>query len=116
MTPRFLADADFNHKIVLGLRRREPAIDFWDARRAGVIGVPDSEVLRIAADDGRILVAHDRKTMPKHFGEFIASRSYPGVLIVSKKLPISSVVDHLLLIWAAAEAEEWENIIVSLPL
>jgi hypothetical protein len=30
MRPRFQADADFNQKIVLGLRRREPAIDFED--------------------------------------------------------------------------------------
>jgi hypothetical protein len=28
MRPRFLADADFNRKIVVGLRRREPAVDF----------------------------------------------------------------------------------------
>ena len=27
MTPRFQADADFSHKIVLALRRRESAID-----------------------------------------------------------------------------------------
>ena len=27
MRPRFQADADFNHKIVVGLRRREPAFD-----------------------------------------------------------------------------------------
>jgi hypothetical protein len=39
MRTRFLADADFNQKIVLGLRRREPAVDFEDARAGGVIGV-----------------------------------------------------------------------------
>jgi len=32
MRPRFQADADFNNKIVLGLRRREPAVEFEDAR------------------------------------------------------------------------------------
>jgi hypothetical protein len=31
MKPRFLADADFNQKIVLGLLRREPTIDFQTA-------------------------------------------------------------------------------------
>ncbi len=53
MTPRFQADADFNQRIVLGLRRKEPAIDFRDARGGGVIGVADSMVLRIAAESGR---------------------------------------------------------------
>ena len=28
MRPRFRADADFNQKIVVGLRRREPSVDF----------------------------------------------------------------------------------------
>jgi hypothetical protein len=54
MTPRFQADADFNQKIVLGVRRRERAVDFEDARAAGVIGLPDPDVLGKAADLGRI--------------------------------------------------------------
>jgi hypothetical protein len=32
MRPRFLADADFNHKIVVGLRRRELSVDFLTPR------------------------------------------------------------------------------------
>jgi hypothetical protein len=31
MRPQFLADADFNQKIVTGLRRREPLLDFLSA-------------------------------------------------------------------------------------
>jgi predicted double-glycine peptidase len=50
MRPRFQADADFNHKIVVGLRRREPSIDFVDAHDGGVVGVSDPEVLEIAAE------------------------------------------------------------------
>jgi hypothetical protein len=41
MTPRFQADADFNHKIVLALRRPEPAMDFRDAREGGLIDLAD---------------------------------------------------------------------------
>ena len=43
MTPRFQADADFNQKIVPGVRRREPAVDFQSAELGGMIGVPDAE-------------------------------------------------------------------------
>ncbi len=78
MRPRFLADADLNQKIVTGLRRREPALDFLSAKDGGVIGRPDPDVLSIAADLGRILVTHDRKTMPRHSpdsGDAIGSRS-----------------------------------------
>jgi hypothetical protein len=67
MKPRFQADADFNQKIVAGLRRREPAIEFQSADEGGVIGRPDPEVLAQAASEGRVLVSHDRQTMPGHF-------------------------------------------------
>ena len=45
MRPRFQADADFNHKVVVGLRRRELSVDFLSAREGGVVGVPDPDVL-----------------------------------------------------------------------
>jgi hypothetical protein len=90
MSPRFQADADFNQKIVLGLRRRERAVDFWDARAAGVIGLPDPDVLHKAADLGRILISHDRKTMPAHFARFLDSRSSPGLIIVPQDLVSAS--------------------------
>ena len=116
MTPRFQADADFNHKILLALRRREPAIDFMDAHRGGVIGAPDSEVLRISADSGRILVSHDRRTMPAHFVRFVQDRSSPGLIIVEQGLDIGAIVEDLLLIWAATDAEEWRDQIGFVPL
>ena len=49
---RFLADADFNQKIVVGLRRREPSVDILDAHHGGVVGLRDPEVLRVAAESG----------------------------------------------------------------
>jgi hypothetical protein len=115
MTPTYQADADFNHKIVLALRRREPAIDFMDARHGGVIGAPDSDVLRISADSGRILVSHDRKTMPAHFMRFVQNSSSPGLIIVEQGLDIAAAVEDLMLIWAATDAEEWRNRIGFIP-
>jgi len=109
MRPRLLADADLNHKIVVGLRRREPALDFLSARDGGVIDVPDPTVLRIAAEMNRILVSHDQKTMPRHFVEFVAVQSSPGLIIVSQDLDIGAAIEDLLLIWAATDAEEWVN-------
>ena len=41
MKPRFLADADLNQKIVLGLLRREPSIDIHTASQGDIIGRPD---------------------------------------------------------------------------
>ncbi|MGA2215711.1 MAG: DUF5615 family PIN-like protein [Bryobacteraceae bacterium] len=117
MTPRFQADEDFNQRIVLGLRRREAAIDFRDARDGGVIGASDSTVLRLAAESGRILTSHDRKTMPAHLARFLESYSSSGVIIiVSQELDVGAAIEDLLIIWAASDAEEWRNQLGFVPL
>jgi len=99
MRPRFQADADFNHKIIVGLRRREPSVDFLTAQEGDVIGLADPDVLRVASEATRILVSHDRKTMPRHFAKFIEGRSSPGLLIVSQDLEIGAAIDDLILVW-----------------
>jgi len=114
---RFLADADLNQRIVVGCLRRQPAIDFRSAKKANLEALPDSAVLALAADEGRILVSHDFQTMPRHFGEFLqAYGASPGVLLVSQQLPIGEAIEELLLIWAASEKEEWQNRILRIPL
>jgi hypothetical protein len=116
MRPRFQADADFNHKIVLGLRRREPSLEFLGALGGGVVAIPGPEVLEIAAESGRILVSHDRNTMLGHFAELVGRRSSPGLIIVSQDLDIGAAIEDLLLLWAATEAAEWVDRIGFVPL
>lgn len=116
MTVRYQADADLNQAIVTGVLRREPAIDFQSALTARLEGVKDPEVLAIAAQQERILVSHDRRTMPLEFAQFITNARSSGVIIVSRKLPIELAIEELLLIWAASSAAEWVNRIAKLPL
>lgn len=116
MTPRFLADADLNRAIVNGVQRREPGIDFLSAQAASLDGMPDSEVLAVAARERRILVSHDFGTMPHHFRDFVATQHSPGVLLISQDLPVGAAVEALLLIADASEAGERENQLTYLPL
>ena len=116
MKVRFQADADLNQIFLKAAIRREPSIDFQTAQAAGLPGLSDKEVLAIAARAGRLLVTHDRKTMPRNFREFVATETSSGVLVVSQKLSVAQVVEELILIWVASEAEEWVNRIYSLPL
>jgi len=113
---RFLADADFHHSVVKGCGRLEPAMDFLSANEVKLEGVPDPVVLAVAAGQGRILVTHDRQTMPRHFGEFRAGGFWsPGVFVVSQSTPISEVIEELVMIWAASAADEWVDRIVDVP-
>lgn len=116
MSIRFQADADLNHILIKAVLRREPMIDFQTSEAAGIRGLSDPEVLEFAAREHRLLVTHDRKTMPKHFADFVEHTDSYGVIVVPQRLAISSAVDDLVLIWAASEVEEWVNKIQSLPL
>lgn len=111
----FQADADLKQAIVSGTIRRQPELDFQSANQAGLEGIKDPEVLAIAARDSRVLVTHDRKTMPVEFGQFILSQTSSGVLILSQSLPISEAIDALILVWEASTAEEWINQIMTFP-
>lgn len=115
MKVRFQADADLNQVIVTGTVRREPNIDFQTATMAGLEGLSDRDVLAMAAREGRVLVTHDRKTMPSQFAEFITTSTSSGVLILSQKLPVNSAIEALILVWEASTAEEWINQIMSIP-
>jgi Domain of unknown function (DUF5615) len=112
---RFQADADLRQAIVTGTIRRQPSLDFQSANEAGLEGIKDPEVLAIAAQDCRVLVTHDRKTMPTEFGQFISSQTSSGVLILSQNLPISEAIDAIILVWEASTAEEWVDQIMTLP-
>lgn len=116
MKIRYQADADLNQNIVTGVLRREATIDFQTAPAAKLEGVKDTEVLAIAARQKRILISHDRKTMPSEFAQFIINNQSSGVIIVSRKVPIEVIIEELILIWAVSSAEEWVNRIAKIPL
>ena len=116
MKTRFQADADLNEEIVAGVMRREPAIDFQTAEEANLRGLPDPEVLALAAQENRILVTQDRRTMPRHFAEFILGNTSPGVILIGQNVSVRVAIEELLLVWAASESDEWVNLIIELPL
>lgn len=116
MRVRFQADADLDGRILRGLRRVAPEIDIRTATDAGLAGLEDPEVLRIAADSGRILVSQDRRTMPAHFARFSATVESAGVILLREAISISTAIEELILIWSASEAEEWKDRLVWIPL
>ncbi|HYL75352.1 MAG TPA: DUF5615 family PIN-like protein [Bryobacteraceae bacterium] len=113
---RFLADANLDQDIVAGILRREPALDFQLPQGVIPERMPDPEVLAVAASLGRILVTHDVRTMPRHFGEFIKGCDCPGLILIPRSMPIAQAIEELLLIWHVSEVEEWTNRFRRLPL
>ena len=116
MKVRFQADSDLNEDIIKGVVRREPTVDVQTANEANLRGLLDRQVLALAAHENRILVTHDRRTMPRHFADFIVNEKSPGVVIIAQKVSVNVAIEELLLIWVASDADEWINLIVDLPL
>jgi hypothetical protein len=116
MKIRFQGDYDFHGPIVRGLLLRQPLIDFQTGHDAGFEGRDDPFVLAYAAREGRLLVSHDRRTMPHHFANFISNNDSPGVVIISQDVPIGVAIEELLLLWEDSDAEEWINKIFEIPL
>ncbi len=116
MKVRYQADADLNEDIVNGVRRRMPEIDFKTASEAFLEGLDDTGVLSTASAEDRILITHDRKTMPRHFADFVSDNICPGVFVVSQHAAVSRVIDDLILIWHITDAKEYINSIRTLPL
>ncbi len=116
MRVRFLADANLDQDIVAGILRREPEVDFELPQGVIPEGMRDPEVLAVAASLGRVLVTHDVRTMPRHFGEFITGSECPGLILIPRSMPMAQAIEEILLIWHVSEADEWTNRFRRLPL
>ncbi len=115
--PRFLADHDLNEHVVDGVQRREPVLEFVRARDVDMSDREDAEVLAFAAQQGFIVVSHDVNTMTSAAYDILnAGGTMAGLLMVQQSKPIGPVIDALVLIWSASDAEEWIGQIRFLPL
>jgi predicted nuclease of predicted toxin-antitoxin system len=113
---RFQADADLRNGIVKAVRLREPSIDFASAAEGELHGLADPEVLELAANAGRILVTHDRRTMIDHFRTRLAEgKSSPGVFLITQSVSMGQIVEAIVMVWAASEPQDWENQVRYLP-
>lgn len=113
----FLADEDFNRRILRGLRRRLPLLDVVRVQDVGLITRPDTEVLEWAANENRVVVTHDITTMSKHaFDRVNQGLLMPGVIEVSQDVPIGEAIEELVLITECSLENEWHNQVIYLPI
>lgn len=111
------ADENFKQQIVNGLRRRLPRLDLVTVRSAGIVGAPDPEVLAWAAQDGRVLVTHDTRTMKGHaYARVAAGEAMPGVVEVPDLMSIGQAIEELAFVVQLATSEEIRDRVLRLPL
>jgi hypothetical protein len=95
---RIVADENVNDDIVNGVLVRRPSMDIVRVRDVGLGGTDDPDVLAWAADNDRIVLTHDRKTMPPFAYTRLANGlPMPGMFVVDDWAPVGQVIDELLL-------------------
>ena len=114
---RLLIDENLDHRILRGLRLRLPSLDFVIVQDTDFRGVKDPPLLAWAAEQNRILITHDLKTIPKHAYERVETGDpMPGVIAVPDTLAIGQAIEELVTIIECSEQHEWENLVLYLPL
>lgn len=112
-----LIDENFNQRILRGLKRVIPHLDYVVVPSEGLRGAEDPELLARAAEQGRVLLTHDLKTVPKHAYERIKNgASMSGVVAVPNTMPIGQAIDDLSVLAECATPDELQNRILYLPL
>lgn len=114
---RFLADENFNNNILAGVLREYPETDIVRVQDTEIYKADDPTVLAWAAQEDRILLTHDLRTMKTPAYERVAQGlRMPGVLFIRSVLPLGEAIDALLLVVGASDPAEWENKVTHLPL
>jgi hypothetical protein len=114
---KFLADENFDNRIVRGLLRRRPDLDIVRVQDLEIAGSDDPTVLDWASEAGRILLTHDERTIPHHVYErLVSGETIAGVIVAGGSLAINAVIEDILLIVECSSADEWINQLQKLPL
>ncbi|MBF8276407.1 MAG: hypothetical protein HW390_1480 [Candidatus Brocadiaceae bacterium] len=112
-----LSDENFNNDIVRGLLLRRPELDLVRVQDVGLEEADDITILAWAAENNRVLLTHDRATIPNFaYARLTAKEPMPGVFVLNDRLPVRQAIDDLLLIDAWSDQEEWNGLVLYLPL
>jgi Domain of unknown function (DUF5615) len=112
-----LSDENLNGDIIRGLFLRQPNLDLIRVQDVGLIEVEDPAILAWAAEKQRIILTHDRATMPDFaYERLVRGESMPGMFAIDDRMPIRQAIDELLLLIDCTEQIEWNGVVLYLPL
>jgi len=113
----FLSDENFNGDIIRGLFLRQPNLDLLRVQDVGLQEVDDPIILEWAVINNRILLTHDRATMPDFAYERLnKGKDMAGMFVINDRMATRQVIDELILLVDCSEQTEWKDIILYLPI
>ena len=115
---KLLLDENFNNDVLRGLLRRKPDMDYVRAQDVDALsGAADPIVLEWAAQEGRVLLAHDVRTITHYaYARIREGKPMPGVFEVSRSASMAQLIDDIWLLVECSEPGEWEGQVRYIPL
>jgi hypothetical protein len=82
-----------------------------------MVEADDPQVLEWATQENRIVLSHDVNTITK-YGHERLNNGLPlsGVILIPSDAPIGKIIENIVLVHGATEADEWRNLVSYLNL
>jgi predicted nuclease of predicted toxin-antitoxin system len=114
---RLVGDENFNGDVVRGISARLTGLDLIRVQDVGLMQTPDPQILAWAANEDRVLLTHDRRTVPPFaFDRVRAGEPMPGVIVVSDLMPLRQAIDELELFLHCTRPDELRDRVFYIPL
>jgi predicted nuclease of predicted toxin-antitoxin system len=114
---RLLTDENFDGDILRGLLRRLPDLDVVRVQDVGLAHTPDPAILAWAAGEQRILLTHDRDTVPGFaYDRVRAGQDMPGIFLVNDQMSKGKAIEQLLLAINCLNSEDCNDQVHHFPL
>lgn len=108
---------NFDGDILRGLQRRQPELDIIRVQDAELSGTTDAIILAWAAAQERVLLTHDRDTIPNFAYERVrAGEPMPGIFLVSDRMSKEQAIEELFMALCCLAPEECKDQVTYFPL
>ncbi len=112
-----LSDEDLPFALIRALKRSQADLDVVRVQEVGLRSQPDHIVLEWAAQNGRILISRDRKTLVREaYGRIWSNMSMPGALMLRNRISLGKAVEEILIVAICSTTEEMQDRVIFLPL
>ena len=116
---RFLIDENISPEYRTQLLRHDPSLTVLAIGDEGAParGTLDPDILEWCEKHQFNLITNNRESMPQHLCDHLAAGHHvPGIFTINRKVSIGLIIDQLLLIVGASDADEYIDRITYIPL
>ena len=116
---RFLIDENISPQYRTQLLNHEPSLTVLviGDEDAPPKSTPDPEILEWCEQHQFSLITNNRESMPQHLSDHLsAGHHVPGIFTINLEVPMGKIIEELLLIAGASDADKYIDQITYIPL